>query len=83
MNFSDLSPEAQKIIELLGGESAALSDEVDVASVIEAHPELLPGLNQWTKWRGDCMHSIERQDSARPIGHGVSETLKKLGEKKK
>lgn len=83
MIFSDLSPEARKIVELLGGEGAAIGEKSDMASVIGAHPELLPGLNEYMRWRDDQMRAIEKQETVPPVAHGVSETLKKLGEKKK
>jgi hypothetical protein len=82
-SHENLSPQAQKIIELTGGEDVGFHRDVDVASVLQAHPELISGLNEYTQWYGRQLEMIARQDVAQPIGHGASEALKGISLPKK
>jgi hypothetical protein len=82
--MSDLSPEAQKIIELTGGTDAiGRGRDVDVAAVLQAHPELIAGLNEYTKWYGHQLEMIAKQETVQSVGHSASEVLKGLSDNKK
>jgi hypothetical protein len=84
IDSKNLSPEAQKLIELTVHQDGglyghhSLREDVDLAAILQEHPELIKGLNEYTKWRDETMRQIEQQQTTQPVGHGISEVLKGL-----
>jgi len=80
IDINSLSAEAQKIIELTG---QSLKDDVDVAAVLQQHPELIKGLNEYIRWRSECGAEIEKKETARPAGHSIGKAARRLAKPRK
>lgn len=81
-----LSPAAQKLVELTRAASAdyhgGLSN-LDVSKVLQEHPELMSGLNEYMAWRDNENRMIGETKSVSPVGHEVQAQLRKLRKGKK
>jgi hypothetical protein len=64
MENNNLSPEVKEIIELAGLDG-------DVTQAIQAHPDLVPGLTEYCKWR-ENKKLAERQDTVPAVQHSLA-----------
>ena len=78
----DLSTEAQKLVELTTDERGGLRADVDLATILQQHPDLMKGLNEYTKWRDKTNENVETQEEQKPIGHSISDAIKDLKPRK-
>jgi hypothetical protein len=80
MGANELSPAAQKLIELMGGEDAfdvyGGNKKTDLAKVLTEHPELMAGLNEYVAWRDKAMGEIAESHAASSVRHGAVDVLK-------
>ena len=83
-SIKKLSPEAQKIIELVGDvPEGEKSSKVEAA--IRAHPELISGLDEYIRWREETASSVAKTDTAKAVTHPLKRAValasKTTGEK--
>ena len=74
--------EAQKLIELATYENGRPRDDVDLAAILQQHPDLIAGLNEYIKWRDAYRRNVRQDQKTNPIGHGMSSVLKDLKPRK-
>ena len=84
---SGMSAEALKLVELTKSGAEQFGDrgfsKIDVTKVLQDHPELMAGLNEYLAWRDDENKAIGETTQVAPVTHSVQETLRNLQKKKK
>ena len=77
---SDLCPEARKLIELMGGPGCCTrkreSGAPELSKVLTDHPELIVGLDEYTRWRDQVMINTGQEDENHPVEHDLRDILK-------
>lgn len=83
LSDKDLSPEAQRLVELTGLQSyGEINKDVDLAAILREHPELMAGLDEYMKERDAAMIAADEKEEKQPVGHEIREELKRLGTRK-
>ncbi len=78
VNTESYSDEAKKLIELAGD----ISVPVDLQAILKDHPELIKGLNEFIAWREHEAEKAKEAENSSPIGHEISQTVKKIRDEK-
>jgi hypothetical protein len=85
-NVGGLSPAAQKLVELTKDASGGYGEDLsglDVSKVLQDHPDLMSGLNEYLTWRDNENRDIGETKQATPTGHEMSRLLISISKKNK
>ena len=87
MNYDDLSPKAQELVDLTGGQKA-LQNERDteqgsewpsVQDVLRDRPDLVDGLDEYQRWRDIANRMISCSECTHSVQHPLSSLLHRRG----
>lgn len=71
-DIKNLSPEAQRLIELTGGPSLGENKEKgNVGDIIRDNPELVVGLDEYIRWREENCAAVAKSESVKAPGHSL------------
>lgn len=81
---NEMSKEAQELVKLVGVPGVDGRESVtELSQVLKDHPELLAGLDEYTKWRDQQNVAVGRSQKTVPLAHGVSGIVDSLKKGKK
>ena len=84
VEIENLSPEAQKLIELFPVNERAYGkcETPDVSAYLQEHPEFIPGLNEYLDYVKRQSQAIAESKSIPLVAHSVVNAIKAAGSQK-
>lgn len=75
MHRGQLGPEAQRLCELANDEHGRKRTDVTLASILQEHPDLVAGLDEYVTFMEDHSRQIGKTDEVPPVAHPTSAIL--------